>query len=115
MSVCRPEECQTVHSAQEEQRRLQPAPHLQTHRAFTRNHINARHTPAPPQLAHTGRTRGKWFTLVGTGVNQVELGVNWCENCWVTHHLVQGVSEKAVLVQDEEAPLPFLRRNRERL
>ena len=69
MSVCRPEECQTVHSAQEEQRRLQPAPHLQTQRAFTRNHINARHTHS---TATAGAHRANSWEMVYTGWH-------WCE------------------------------------
>lgn len=28
-----------------------------------------------------------------------------------THHLIQGVAQEAVLVEDEEPPLPFLQRN----
>lgn len=30
-----------------------------------------------------------------------------------THHLIQGVAQEAMLVEDKEPPLPFLQRNTE--
>lgn len=36
-------------------------------------------------------------------------GTEWARND--THHLVQGVAQEAVLVEDEEPPLPFLQRS----